>query len=177
MLSVIARLGAARWCCPVSISAWTRIRGRDQRAEPQPTILGHPQYGLAKLLRALRATRDGVEEIGELAPAMSARRACVSEALRPAETTDAWATGRDLRAEAVSTALADVTLIEAANERDEAAAIAIALRQAAADPEAKVALVTPDRNLARRVSTELLRFNVVADDSGGTLSRTARPNC
>jgi ATP-dependent helicase/nuclease subunit B len=175
LLSVIARLERGAVVLPgldlgMDAESWAAISAQN----PEPTILGHPQYGLAKLLRALRATRDGVEAIGELAPAMSARRACVSEALRPAETTDAWATGRDLRVEAVSTALADVTLIEAANERDEAAAIAIALRQAAADPEAKVALVTPDRNLARRVSTELLRFNVVADDSGGTpLSRTA----
>ncbi|TIP94431.1 MAG: hypothetical protein E5X61_42455, partial [Mesorhizobium sp.] len=30
------------------------------------------------------------------------------------------------------------------------------------------ALVTGDRALARRVSVELLRFGVVADDSGGT---------
>ncbi|TIO38483.1 MAG: hypothetical protein E5X98_29930, partial [Mesorhizobium sp.] len=35
-------------------------------------------------------------------------------------------------------------------------------------PGKRAALVTGDRALARRVSAELLRFGVVADDSGGT---------
>ena len=70
-------------------------------------------------------------------------------------------------------ALAGVTLIEAANERDEALAIAMALRGAIVEPEATAALVTSDRDLARRVSAELLRFGIRADDSGGTpLART-----
>ena len=61
-----------------------------------------------------------------------------------------------------------VTLIETANERDEAMAIAIALRQAVETPGHHAALVTGDRDLARRVSAELLRFGIRADDSGGT---------
>ncbi|WP_292272041.1 double-strand break repair protein AddB, partial [Mesorhizobium sp.] len=65
-------------------------------------------------------------------------------------------------------ALAGVTLVEAANGRDEAAAIAIALKRAVELPGKRAALVTGDRALARRVSAELLRFGVVADDSGGT---------
>ncbi len=65
-------------------------------------------------------------------------------------------------------ALSGVTLVEAPRERDEAAAIAIALRQAVSDPGRNAALVTGDRELARRVSAELLRFGVRADDSGGT---------
>ena len=66
-----------------------------------------------------------------------------------------------------------MTLIEAANERDEALAIATALRGAIVEPKATAALVTSDRDLARRVSAELLRFGIRADDSGGTpLTRT-----
>ena len=66
-----------------------------------------------------------------------------------------------------------MTLIEAANERDEALAIATALRGAIVEPKATAALVTSDRDLARRVSAELLRFGIRADDSGGTpLART-----
>ena len=64
-------------------------------------------------------------------------------------------------------------MIEAANERDEALAIAAALRGAIFEPKATAALVTSDRDLARRVSAELLRFGIRADDSGGTpLART-----
>ena len=66
-----------------------------------------------------------------------------------------------------------MTLVEAANEHDEAMAIATALRGAIVEPEATAALVTADRDLARRVSAELLRFGIRADDSGGTpLART-----
>ena len=68
----------------------------------------------------------------------------------------------------IDAALAGVTLVEAPRERDEAAAIAIALRQAVEETGGKAALVTGDRELARRVSAELLRFGVRADDSGGT---------
>ena len=93
----------------------------------------------------------------------------VSEALRPAETTDEWAGSRaGFGGAEIDAALAGVTLVEAPRERDEAAAIAVALRQAVEETGGKAALVTGDRELARRVSAELLRFGVRADDSGGT---------
>ncbi len=60
-----------------------------------------------------------------------------------------------------------ITVIEAANEREEALAIAIALREVAEDPSREAALVTSDRELARRVIAELGRWNVAVDDSGG----------
>ena len=41
------------------------------------------------------------------------------------------------------------------------------LREALETPGATAALVTPDRDLAGRVATELLRYGVVADDSAG----------
>ena len=41
------------------------------------------------------------------------------------------------------------------------------LREALETPGAQAALVTPDRDLAGRVATELLRYGVVADDSAG----------
>ncbi|WP_292624398.1 double-strand break repair protein AddB, partial [Mesorhizobium sp.] len=68
----------------------------------------------------------------------------------------------------ITDAFADVTLLEAAGERDEAVAIAVALKRAVEQPGQRAALVTGDRALARRVSVELSRFGVVADDSGGT---------
>ena len=77
-------------------------------------------------------------------------------------------------------------MIEAANEREEALAVAVALRDAINQPGKTAALITADRDLARRVSTELARFNIAADDSGGhalretqpaTLMRLASGNC
>ena len=138
-------------------------------ADVRPALLGHPQYGLAKLIGKIGIARDEVEEIGTPQEALALRAALVGEALRPAETTELWAQTRDrFEARKITEALAGVTLLEAANERDEAAAIALALRRAVEEPGQRAALVTGDRALARRVSAELLRFGVVADDSGGT---------
>jgi ATP-dependent helicase/nuclease subunit B len=49
----------------------------------------------------------------------------------------------------------------------EAQAIALAIREALETPEKTVALVTPDRTLARRVSALLARWEIQADDSAG----------
>src|SRR5690606_29794734 len=69
LLSVIARLPRGAVVLPgldlgMDAESWTAINA----PEPEPTILGHPQYGLAKLLRVLGAGWEGVEEIGALLP-------------------------------------------------------------------------------------------------------------
>ena len=60
-----------------------------------------------------------------------------------------------------------LTRLNAADQQQEAQAIALVLRGALETPGAQAALVTPDRNLAARVTAALLRFGVVADDSAG----------
>ena len=64
-------------------------------------------------------------------------------------------------------ACAGLARLDAADQQEEAAAIAIVLRDALETPGARAALVTPDRDLAGRVAAELLRYGVVADDSAG----------
>ncbi|MBA3448362.1 MAG: double-strand break repair protein AddB, partial [Pseudaminobacter sp.] len=176
LLSAIARLPRGAVVLPgldkrLDEASWSLISD----LAPQPALLGHPQYGLAKILRKIGVLRADVDEIGTPDASLAARARIVSEALRPAETTDEWERTRGrVATEAMTAALSDVTLLEAANERDEAAAIAIALRRAIDAADATAALVTGDRNLARRVSAELLRFGIRADDSGGMpLSSTA----
>ncbi|WP_292134796.1 double-strand break repair protein AddB, partial [Mesorhizobium sp.] len=135
----------------------------------RPAVLGHPQYGLARLIGKIGVLRGDVEEIGVAEPRLALRAALVGEALRPAETTELWAETRaGFPASHIAGAFAEVTLLEAASERDEAVAIAVALKRAVEQPGQRAALVTGDRALARRVSIELQRFGVVADDSGGT---------
>lgn len=135
----------------------------------RPALLGHPQYGLAKLIGKIGVPRGDIEEIAVAERPLALRAALVGEALRPAETTELWAQTRaGFAAGEITEAFADVTLLEAAGERDEAVAIAVALKRAVEQPGQRAALVTGDRALARRVSAELLRFGVVADDSGGT---------
>jgi len=135
----------------------------------RPATLGHPQYGLAKLIGGIGVSRADVEEIVAAERPLALRAALVGEALRPAETTELWTERRPaFAAEDIDLALSGVTLVEAASERDEAVAIAVALKRAVEQPGQRAALVTGDRALARRVSSELLRFGVTADDSGGT---------
>ncbi|WP_157014290.1 double-strand break repair protein AddB [Mesorhizobium xinjiangense] len=175
LLAAIARLPMGAVVLPgldktLDEDAWSLIG----EADSAPSAFGHPQYGLKKLLGIIGVDRQEVIEIGSLDAGLAARRNLVSQALRPAETTDKWAEiGPEIEAAIADGALDGVSLIEAANEREEALAIAIALRDAVEDRASHAALVTGDRELARRVSTELLRFGIRADDSGGApLSRT-----
>ncbi len=137
---------------------------------------GHPQAILHRLLGpgCLGLDRSRVTRLGEPDAEAVARAGLLSQALRPAETTEAWA---DL-APAARAALAEagmrgLALVEAADEREEALIIAIALRETLETPGAEAALVTPDRGLAVRVAAELARWGIVAEDSGGeALSRS-----
>ena len=58
---------------------------------PEPAVLGHPQFGMAKLLRRIGVLGADVEEIASAPPPLAWRARIVGEALRPAGTTDAWA--------------------------------------------------------------------------------------
>lgn len=140
------------------------------RLTRDPAPLTHPQVGLARLLARIGATRADVTtlEDGVARPRRRMRARLVSEAMRPAENTAAW---RDLPARLdardLAPALQGVTVVEAANEREEALVVALALRDAIQDPDATAALVTPDRTLARRVAAELTRWGIAIDDSAG----------
>ena len=170
LLRVISRLPNGAVILPgldlsLDEAAWNMLSD----ANAAPSVFGHPQFGVNRLLRELGVAREDVAEIGAQAPDLAARAAIVSEALRPAEATETWPLSRGAVTDAIERgALDGVTLVEAANERDEALAIALALRKAAALPDRRAALVAADRALARRVSVELLRFGIVADDSAGT---------
>ncbi|KQT83977.1 double-strand break repair protein AddB [Aurantimonas sp. Leaf443] len=126
---------------------------------------GHPQDGLKRLLQALGVAREDVRPLGGEPPApLRAREALVSDAMRPARTTERWAEAPGRHG---PQALAAVSLVEAEDERQEALAVAVAMREALSDPNARAGFVTPDRSLARRVVAELARFGIEANDSAG----------
>ena len=134
---------------------------------------GHPQYGLAQLLRVIGAERDDVKDWFDAEP-NRAREILLSETLRPAPTTDAWRELAEQGGDTIRQGLKGLALAEAADPAQEALAIAIALREALETPGRTAALVTPDRNLARRVAAELARWNIAIDDSAGRpLAHTA----
>ena len=60
----------------------------------------------------------------------------------------------------------DITWLEAPNQRVEAKAIALQLRHAT-ELGQTAAVITPDRNLTRRIATALAAWNITPDDSAG----------
>lgn len=125
----------------------------------------HPQHALKQLMATLALDRSSVRAVpgGEA----GSRSWLASEIMRPADTADHW---RDAIAEntsAITEAMDAVELIEASHLQEEAAVIALILRNALEVPGKTASLVTPDRQLARRVKTELQRWDIVIDDSGG----------
>ncbi len=128
----------------------------------------HPQAFLARLIAGIGIDRDDVAPLGAPSTKLSKRQEFISESFRPAESTDLWRHWRSLQDPAdLRAALEDICVIEAANEREEALAIAVCLREALEDETRITALVTPDRALARRVRAEMLRWDVEIDDTGG----------
>jgi ATP-dependent helicase/nuclease subunit B len=113
--------------------------------------------------------RRGDEENGG-GDVRRARRAwLVGEALRPAATTDAW---RRLPPQPDDT-LEGVSRFDCASAQQEAVTIALLMRLKLETPGATAALITPDRELARRVAVELRRWGIEIDDSAGLpLNRT-----
>lgn len=124
---------------------------------------GHPQYGLAKLLRALGAGIADVEELAGDSP----RTTVVRHALAPVDQTAQWTSAREAVAADLDTALAAVAIIAAPNLDMEARAVALAARDGLAQAKT-VGIVTRDQNLGRRIAAELKRHGIVVDDPAGT---------
>jgi ATP-dependent helicase/nuclease subunit B len=144
-------------------ASWKRIAG-DQDNGP---AAGHPQFAMQALLARIGIARDAVKNLS--GPQAHGRETLVSEAMRPATTTEHWQVrlaDKSFRA-TTDKALASLTMIEAAHAEEEALAIAVVLREAVEIKGKSAALVTPDRALARRVVAALDRWHVVVDDSGG----------
>jgi ATP-dependent helicase/nuclease subunit B len=140
-------------------------------------LAGHPQWLMRRLIGEIGVNRGGVTPLGldARSPALAARSAFLTEALRPAGSTDRWRErGGALAPPAVAAALANVVIVVADNETEEALALAIAMRETLETPGKTAALVTPDPSIARRVAADLGRWGVEVEDSAGrTLGQSA----
>jgi ATP-dependent helicase/nuclease subunit B len=139
---------------------WQAILG-DETVPPMET---HPQFHLRQLLDRMGVARNEVQDwpgAGKAKPAML-RAAAIGHAFAPPLATRNWVniSAKDLRLDGVSA-------LELSTPAEEAQAIAIAIREAMDVPGRTVALVTPDRELAKRVSAHLERWGIAADDSAG----------
>ena len=173
LLATIAKLPQGAVVLPgldmdLDDASWQLIAGDsgDKTHDGAPAA-GHAQFAMQALLARIGITRKDVEQLST--PAPHGREMLVSEALRPASTTERWQTRRTAKDfdDDAEKAVTTVSMIEAANPEEEALAIAVALRQAIETKDKTAALVTPDRALARRVLAALERWHVPVDDSGG----------
>ena len=141
--------------------------GPDEKAKGEAT---HPQFHLKLLLDQIGIRREEVQlwtTPGGAASSPSRTRA-VANAMTAPNFSGKW--------ESLARAdrrLTGVRLAELPNAAAEAQSIALALREAVETPGKTAALVTPDRQLAARVSALLRRWAIEADDSAGrALSQT-----
>ncbi|MCC2099137.1 MAG: double-strand break repair protein AddB, partial [Hyphomicrobiales bacterium] len=150
-------------------TSWTGLNVKPGR-DGSDGSAGHPQAMLARLLARLGVSREGVQPLGDVAGHLQGRMDFLAEALLPPAATDRWNGYREDKGDAgIAGALSGLSYIDAENERLEALAIAIAMREALETADRTAALITPDRKLARRVRSELMRWNIVVDDSGGEI--------
>lgn len=126
----------------------------------------HPQHGMLRLLQAIGCAPEDVRPWAVATPSAShrERQRLIREALRPGETAHAWAEAEPFGADAAS----GLRFVEAQSPQEEAAVIALLLRETLETAGRRAALVTPDRGLARRVAATLGRWGIDIDDSAGT---------
>ena len=123
----------------------------------------HPQNTMRRLLNHMELPRHHVTPWRGRKHSESQRLETARAATCPAETCDSF----NLSAESLQKGLQHVSLIEADNARHEAQLIALAVRECLEIPDRSAVIITPDRNLARRISASLKRWDIMVDDSAG----------
>ncbi len=123
----------------------------------------HPQFELKRLLDFIKIDRHQVVDI--VPPHNQEREKLISEMMRPASQTHQWRNLQTLNLS--SDTVKNLNILNCSDSRTEALNIALIMRKTLETPEKTAALITPDRNLARRVSAELARWNINIDDTAG----------
>lgn len=135
--------------------------GPDENGRGEAT---HPQFHLKLLLNRLGIARKEVQQWrwsgGAASPA--ARGKAIVNAMAAPDFSHKWETLRPAERR-----LGGIRFAELSDPASEAQAIGLALREALETAGKTAALVTPDRQLAARVSALLERWGIEADDSAG----------
>ena len=154
----------------LSDAAWDELGRAGQSDDADGERLGrhdaptHPQYHLKLLLGRMGVNRGEVRQWHRrgLTAANPDRTHAVSALFLPPQASKSWV---ELPSE--KRRLAAVQLLETGNPEEEAQAVALAVRRKLEEPQKRVAVVTPDRSLARRIVHHLRRWDIQADDSAG----------
>jgi len=132
----------------------------------------HPQYGLYKLINHFGVQPEHIQSWPTaehyLTNRHEKRRQLFHEVMRPSGTAEAWFNITErLSKKDIEDAIEDINIIHAPNERKEASAIALIIREAFETPHQTVALITSNRVLAQRVKAILTRWDIIPNDSAG----------
>jgi ATP-dependent helicase/nuclease subunit B len=127
----------------------------------------HPQYGMKELIEKIGVERAGVPGLPGIRVTETGRARAVlaSETMRPSEATHLWK-GLASHREGFRLACDAISELVCPEMREQALMIGLLMRKAH-DEHRACSLVTPDRQLARRVTSELARWNIQVDDSAG----------
>jgi ATP-dependent helicase/nuclease subunit B len=142
---------------------WDALRppkSEDGVSKPSRNAEVHPQFHLRLLLDRMAIARDEVAPVSSgAAPAMADS---ITDIFCLPERSTHW---RALPANRKK--LAHVRLIEADDSAQEAKIIAVHIRQRLEQAGQRTALITPDREIAARVASQLRRWGISVDDSAG----------
>ncbi len=168
LLRRIARLAHGSVVLPgldmhMPVSEWDALRpqvSEDVAPKSPRNLEVHPQFHLRLLLDRMGVRRDEVEPI-PASNSPDAGLALTDIFCLPTQSTH-W---RDLPQGRKN--LRHVQMIEADDSAQEAKMIAVLVRQRLEQPGQRTAIITPDREIAMRVASQLRRWGIVVDDSAG----------
>jgi ATP-dependent helicase/nuclease subunit B len=119
---------------------------------------GHPQYQFKLLFEKMGIAREEVD----IFPGTKASPYAFDTIFASADTTPKWLTMKKAEQR-----LPNLRTMTATDSTEEALAISILIRQAIETRGKTINLITPDRELAQRVTMQLRRWDIVVDDSAG----------
>jgi ATP-dependent helicase/nuclease subunit B len=149
---------------PMADAQWDALgphARNDDDIKPRRNHETHPQFHLKLLLHRMGFGRDEFEILSPAKPATQA--SSIADIFCLPEDTANW---QNLPAAAKK--MPHLATLEAADSAEEARAISVKVREALELPGQRIAVITPDRELAVRVAAQLCRWNVIVDDSAGT---------
>lgn len=136
----------------------------------------HPQAAMKRLLNYIGASRHEVESwTSGAALNHHSRLQLLRDSMLPSALTGRWRARHKSNSREDVQALSGLRALVAPGRREEAEAIAVALREVLETPAKTAALVTPDRQLALYVRAALKRWGVDVDDSGGDKAINTQP--
>ncbi|MEO1220430.1 MAG: PD-(D/E)XK nuclease family protein [Pseudomonadota bacterium] len=175
MLRAVADLPSGAVVLPdldlsLSEEAWEELGKAGARTEAGGEIFGkndvltHPQYHLKLLLERMGIARAEVRpwHRSGMSAAEPARAVAISSLFLPPKASQSW-----VGLEPEKRRLKGVTLMTSVTAEEEAQSIATLVREALEVPERRIAVISADRTLARRVAQNLERWKIEADDTAG----------